>query len=263
MKCTLFIFLTAAATCLAQPYTNNFNATPPLGGADPGGVSPGLWYADRKAPATFQATIFNGRTALDIGVNAGDYDPNNAFYNTQGRKYYLTGASQGSFVSAQLYIPTSWENTPVAPGMWLTAYDNNNAPSGFPIIGFFSDGAGSSYFRVWDDSTGYVNLLSTPIQWDAWNTFTISFTGAGFVYDINGTDVYTDTGAVGSTSIANVMFESKNFGVSYDAYWTQLVTPSSTEPIPEPGPITLLVLGFSLFLGITGLRDAKDHLKKR
>ena len=135
--------------------------------------------------------------------------------------------------------------------MWLTAYDNTSTPSGFPIIGFFSDGAGNAYFHVWDDSTGYVNL-ATPIDWNNWNTFTISFTPGGFVYDINGTDVYTDTGAVGSTSIANVMFESKNYGTSYDAYWSTLVTPSPTAVIPEPGFVALLALG-----GVILLRAAK------
>src|SRR5262249_44867774 len=151
-------------------------------------------------------------------------------------KYYLTGASTGSYVSAQLYVPSIWQSTQVAPAMWLTAYDSGNSPSGFPIVGFFSDGSANSYFRVWDDSTGYVNLTSTPIQWDAWNTFTITFTPGGFVYNINGTDVFTDTGAVGTTSIANVMFESRNYAVSYDAYWSTLVTPSPTVPVvPEPG----------------------------
>lgn len=259
MKGISFILLAVVANCSAQLYTNTFNVTPPLGGADPGGTSPGLWYVDRKAPAAFYSSIFDNRTVLAIGISAGDFG-NSAFYNTQGRKYYLTSAGLGSYVSAQLYVPSIWESTAVAPAMWLTAYDHDNSPSGFPIVGFFSDGLGSSYFRVWDDATGYV-VLNTPIQWDAWNTLTVSLTGAGFVYNINGADVYTDTGAAGTISIANVMFESRNFDVSYDAYWTTLVTPSPTEPIPEPGPIALLVLGFSLFLGITGFRDARNRMK--
>ncbi len=244
MKKLLYLGLVLAANCYAQPYTNTFNVTPPLGGSDPGGNSPGLWYVDRKAPATFTSTIFNGQPALDIGVSSSDYSGNtgnSTFYDTQGRKYYLTGAGAGSYVSAQLYIPSAWTGMQVSPGMWLTAYDTTGNPSGFPIIGFFSDGAGNSYFRVWDDSTGYVNL-ATPIDWNAWNTFTINLTASGFEYDINGTDVYTDTGAVGSVSIANVMFESKNYGTSYDAYWSTLVTPSATM-VPEPGSVAFLILG--------------------
>ncbi len=253
MKKLLFIFVAAAATCSAQPYTNTFNVTPPLGGNDPGGNSPGLWYVDRKAPATFTSTTFDNRTALDVGVSSADFDSGNNFYNTQGRKYYLTGAGLGSYVSAQLYIPTLWQSTPVGPGMWLTAYDSGGTPSGFPIVNFFSDGTGNSYFRVWDDSSGYVNL-PTPVQWDAWNTFTITFDVSGFVYNINGTDVYTDTGAVGTANIANVMFESRNYGTSYDAYWSTLVTPSPTM-VPEPGTTALIAIG-ALVLGLGVRRRA-------
>ena len=137
----------------------------------------------------------------------------------------------------------------VGPGLWLTINDNNSQPAGYPIIGFFSDGSGNSggsYFRVWDDVTGYINL-NTPINWNAWNTFQFIFTPGGIVASINGTDVFTDTAAVdnGGTTIANVMFESKNYGTSYDAYWDNLVTsvPPPTNPVPEPDAIALLALG--------------------
>ncbi len=255
MKKALLLLLAAAINCSAQIYTNTFDTNPQLGGSDSGGSSPGLWYVDRKAPATFASASFGGGTSLDVGVSASDYSGNtgnSTFYDTQGRKYYLTDSGVGSFVSAQLYIPSSWANTKVAPGLWLTAYDSTGANAGFPIIGFFSDGTGSSggsYFHVWDDSIGYVNL-DTPIGWDNWNTFTISFTASGFVYDINGTEVYTDAGATGSTSIANVMLESKNYGTDYDAYWDNLITPSPTvSPVPEPGSIALLALGGALVFG--------------
>ncbi len=264
MKIPLLSLL-IAANCYAQVYTNNFNVSPPLGGNDPGGSSPGLWYGDRKAPVTFSSVTFAGSSSLDVGVSASDYSGNtgnSTFYDTQGRKYYLTDSGVGSFVSAQLYIPSSWANTPVAPGLWLTAYGSTGATTGFPIIGFFSDGTGSSggaYFHVWDDSIGYVNL-GTPIDWNDWNTFTIKFTAAGFVYDINGTDVYTDAGATGSTSIANVIIQSKNYGTSYDAYWNNLITPSPTvSPAPEPDSLVLLALGGAVVFGIKKFSRARRN----
>ena len=260
MKTASLVLLAAALNCSGQIYTNTFATNPQLGGNDPGVNSPGLWYVDRFAPATFASTTFDGGTSLDVGVSSSDYH-GGTFSDTQGRKYYLTGAGVGSFVSAQLYIPSTWANLAVAPGLWLTAYDNTGSPSGFPIIGFYSDGTGDSsgsYFRVWDDASGYVNL-NTPVNWNSWNTFTINFTAAGFVYDINGAEVYTDAGAAGSVSIANVMFESKNYGSSYDAYWNNLVTPSPTNPVPEPGLGALLVLGGTLVLG---LKKSPVFLKK-
>ncbi len=267
MKAKLLLLLLAAASCSAQVYTNSFNTSPPLGGNDPGGSSPGLWYVDRKAPATFASASFGGGTSLDVGVSGGDFSGNtgnSTFYDTQGRKYYLTGSGVGSFVSAQLYIPSAWQNQNVSPGLWLTIYNNISQPVAFPIIGFYSDGTGNSggsYFRVWDDVTGYVNL-GAAINWNAWNTFQFTFTAGGIVDSINGTDVLTDTAAVanGGTSIANVMFESKNFGGSYDAYWDNLITPSPTEiPVPEPGSVTLLALGGALLLRIRKFSRARGN----
>jgi PEP-CTERM motif len=260
MKIPLLSLL-IAANCCAQVYTNNFNVSPPLGGNDSGGSSPGLWYVDRKAPATFASASFGGGTSLDVGVSASDYSGNtgnSTFYDTQGRKYYLTSSGVGSFVSAQLYIPSSWRNLNVSPGLWLTIYDNSSQVAGFPIIGFYSDGTGNSggsYFRVYNESS-YVNL-NTAINWDAWNTFQFTFTAGGIVNSINGTDVFTDTAAVanGGTTIANVMLESKNFGTGYDAYWNNLITPSPTiGAVPEPGSLALLALGGALVLRMKKFR---------
>jgi len=253
MKKYSWLFLVLVTACSAQTFTNTFDSFPLLGESDPGGSSPGLWYVDRFAPATFDSAYFLGDNRLRIGVSAADYQ-GGTFYDTQGRKYYLTNSGVGSSVSAQLYIPSTWASQNVGPSMWLTAYDSASQPSGFPLIGFYSDGAGTSYFRVWDDITGYVNL-ATPIDWNDWNTLSISFTAAGFVYNINGVNVFTDVGAVGSVSIANVMFQDKNFGTSYAAYWDNLITPSSTDPlalspVPEPGSTGLLALGSVLIWGM-------------
>jgi PEP-CTERM motif len=266
MKAPLLLLLAAAGNCSAQVYTNTFNSNPPLGGNDPGGSSPGLWYVDRKAPATFASASFGGGSSLDLGVSAGDFSgtPGGSFSDTQGRKYYLTSSGVGSFVSAQLYIPSAWQNQNVSPGLWLTIYDNSGQAAGFPIIGFYSDGTGNSggsYFRVWDDVTGYVNL-GTAINWNAWNTFQFTFAAGGIVDSINGTDVLTDTAAVanGGTSIANVMIESKNFGTSYDAYWDNLITPSPTiGAVPEPSSVALLALGGALLLRIRKFSRARRN----
>ena len=259
MKTHWLWFLAAVATCSAQSYTNTFDANPPLGDSDPGGSSPGLWYVDRFSPATFDSAYFLGDNRLCVGVTAADYQ-GGTFYDTQGRKFYLTDSGVGTSVSAQLFIPTAWTSLNVGPSLWLTAYDINNQPSGYPIIGFYSDGAGSAYFRVWDDATGYVNLDS-PIDWNSWNTLSISFTAGGFVYAINGAEVYTDTGAVGSVSIANVIVQDKNYGASYNAYWDNLITPSSTNPlpVPEPGSGGLGALVGALVWGMRRFRRASSE----
>ena len=60
----------------------------------------------------------------------------------------------------------------------------------YPIIGFTNnDGTGDGFvgFRVWDDNLdanhgAWVNLPNVPVDYNGWNTLSIDFTGAAFVY---------------------------------------------------------------------------------
>ena len=252
-------FALAAIAASAESYT--FDSNPVLGSNDPQGYAlPGQWYVDRFAPAAFDSVSFQGTNRLHVGVSAGDYQAS-SFYNTQGRKLYLAAATVGSRVSAQLYIPAVWASQNVSPSMWLTLYDNVGEASDYPVIAFFSSGSGDSYFRVFDGNLAYPYWmnLSTPVAWDSWNTLSIDFTVGGIVYGINGTEVYTESYGIdnGSVSIANVMFQDKNFGTSYDAYWYDLIvtTPNiSGSPVPEPATLGWLGIGGLLAVGFRKLR---------
>jgi hypothetical protein len=149
----------------------------------------------------------------------------------------------------------------VSPSMWFTLYDVHSQSADFPILSFFSSSAGNSYFRVWDGYIGWVPL-ATPVVWDSWNTLSIDFSIFGINYNINGTDVYTETAGIdnGALTIANVMFQDKNYGTSYDAYWYNLIvtTPNiSGAPVPEPTTAALLSLGGLLVVGLRMFRLAR------
>lgn len=253
----LFSLLLVGTSAFAQSFTENFAVNPLLGAQDPGSTAtPGLWYIDRYAPATFESASFQDANRLHVGTLGSDYQAN-SFYDWQGRKLYLTGATLGSTVSAQLYISSAWQNTAASPGMWFTLYDPTATPADYPIISFYSDGVGSSYFRVFDNNNGWVTL-DTSILWDAWTTLGISFDLSGIVYSINGVAVYSETTGLdnGAVNIANVMFQNRNYGTSYDAYWSdlQVTTPTTTaQPVPEPTTLTLAGVG-AVWLLRRGLR---------
>ncbi len=249
----LLTVLAAAPVCFGQSFTESFDLNPVLGSADPGGnAASGQWYVDRSAPALFASTNFLGDNRLVVGVNGSDYlsDSGSQFYDTQGRKYYLNNAPIGTSLSAQLYIPSSWQSINLSASMWLTAYDSSGNPAGYPIVGFYSSGTGDNYMRVWDDVSGYINL-STPVHWDGWNTLAMTFTGSGLVYTINGQDVFKDTAVTdnGGVSIANVMFQDRNYGTSFNAYWDNLTVNTnglSPSPTPEPASLALAGMGAAL-----------------
>jgi len=255
----LVLFLILIGKSSAAVFTNTFD-TPVIVSGSGAGTGPveGKWYADRYSPAIFTNAAFQSNVVLDIGVSAVDYFPATPFINKQGRSFNLSNAGIGSFISADLYLPASWANTQVTPGLWATGQDPTNNPSlnTYPIIGFFSDGAGDAHFQIWDDDLGYV-ALATPFTWDSWYTLGINLTAEGVVYSINGTDVYTNTADAGTDHLSNVIFNSVNYGANYDAYWDNLVTPSSTVSVPEPGTMTFLALGGLLLWGARRLRRAR------
>jgi hypothetical protein len=248
----LFSLFWVATSALAQNFTETFAASPLLGGQDPGSTAtPGLWYVDRYAPAAFESASFQGTNRLHVGTLGSDYQ-SDSFYNWQGRKLYLTGATLGSTVSAQLYISSTWQNLAASPGMWFTLYDSSSTPADYPTISFYTTGTGVNYFRVFDNLNGWV-ALDTPILWDSWTTLSVSFDLAGIVYSINGTEVYSETTGLdnGAVSIANVMFQNRNFGTNYDAFWynLQVTTPTIiVAPVPEPTTLALVGMGAATLL---------------
>jgi hypothetical protein len=250
MKSPLLIMLALAGNAIAAVnYINTFDEEVPLNGS---GVGMGLigtdaWYVDRYAPAAFERADFNGGSVLKISVSPADYNPPltpPGHHNTQGRSFGITGAGVGSSVSAELYISSAWQGMSVSTGLWLAAADINGDRSEFPIIGFYSDGT-DSYFRVYDNETGY-QQMATAIVWDEWVTLEIVLTDVGFEYFINGASVYVGPEEPASTSFDTVIFNTTNFGEAYDVYWDNLSTPSST--VPEPASFALAALGILLTL---------------
>ncbi len=156
-------------------------------------------------------------------------------------------------ISADLYIPTAWNspaNGSFRSDIWGVMTDGSTV-SDYPIIGFTSYGS-SSRFRVWTDS-GWIDL-ATPVNYGAWNSLAIEFTGSSYVYSINGGTVYTDTAIDGSTGFSAIIMQAYNFAdasvapgavlADYTAYW-------SNTPVPEPstylaGALLLLPFGASM-----------------
>ena len=225
-------------TASAEIVHFDFSTNPPLAPSQ----QPDAWFPDRKAPAEFDSKLFLGQDVLQIGIAAADYNPNDSFPNTQGRKYDIVVAA-GGYIEAQLYIPLEWATAPRRSDMWATGSSTNpNSATAYMIMGFTSIG-GSPTLRVWDDA--WVNLDYT-IPYDSWVTFRVSFTGTSFVYSVNGTHVYTDSSINGTTQFHDVMLQGYNTGVSYSAHWDNLVI--DTAVIPEPATAVCFRVGITLFL---------------
>lgn len=240
----LTVLILATFSALAQ-FPMTFDTPVPLGSSQ----APGVWYPDRQVPAILQSTYFDGGNRLQVGVSSADFNAGNNFYNTQGRKYDVTSTSLGDVFSVDLYIPAAWQTMNARGDMWLTAADSVGANAAFPIIGFQSYVDGTTFdptFHVWDDNVGFVNI-ATAITYDSWYNLSITRESYGFMYAINGTEVYDDV-VSGVASVNNVMIQDRNYNNTYSSYWDNLVAPNPT-PTPEPSTLALAGLGgFALLL---------------
>lgn len=231
--------------------------------------APTGWTTDRYAPSSFgNVGTFQGRdNVLGIGISsAGDLANRPAayqssFYNTQGSQYAISGGA-GSVISADLWIPTTWSdpaNGSFRSDIWGVMTDGSQV-SDYPILGFTSYG-NSSRFRVWIDS-GWVDL-ATSVNYGAWNSLAIEFTGSAYVYSINGSTVYTDTLIDGSTGFSAVIMQAYNFAdptisgavlSDYTAYWSNTAVPEPSTYIA--GALLLLPFGASTLRVLRNKRAA-------
>jgi hypothetical protein len=205
--------------------TQGFAASPTLSATQ----AAGAWYTDRYSPAGFIAEMFGGNSRLKHSIADRDCQScrpagfTGAFYNTQGRKYDISGTTA---MSIELYIPNSWATTDRRmAGFWGTALDAGSSISAYPIIEFTSD-TGTPRFRVWDGA-GFVDLgLPTGFAYDSWYTLEIALLSSDeFMCSVG--DKSLAIPANGSVAIDNVILQGHNTdtpGVTYDIYWDNFST---------------------------------------
>jgi len=257
-------------TCLlARPALAN-DITPSFAGAPSG------WSVDRYAPDGFSdvGTYQGINDVLGISIGSSGALANrpagfqSQFYDTQGEGYSISGGV-GSVIQAQLYIPSVWNNPTsgaVRTDMWGVM--NNGTPNNitdYPIIGFTNSGTSGSAaqsagsftgFQVWDDNAnGWVELTSTPVNYNSWNTLAIEFTGTDFLYFVNGTEVYDETNGNGAQGFQEFILQAYNFDDPTNIPGA-VVTPYTADwaNVPEPG--SLLVLGSAL-MGLGAIRKRR------
>lgn len=235
------------------------NASPIMPSFD--GAPGGGWMTDRYQPNVFaDIGTFQGRDdVLRIGIDAAQGlgnrgGQNSQFYNTQGMQYLVSGGA-GSVLAADLWIPEEWAseaNGSRRTDMWGIMQDSTSAVSGYPILGFTNYG-GVGMFRAWDDSgSGSWQILSDSVQYGAWNSLAIVFTGTDYEFYVNGTKSWTNPVSGGTVAFKGLIMQAYNFngdssisGVTangtgnYDANWAN----ANASEVPEPGTILLSGLG--------------------
>jgi len=235
----------ASASINSQDFTSDVTRTE--------SQTPGAWYVDRFAPSGFEGgVLFDGDERLKHSIAAADGSDNRSpsfssgFYDTQGRKYDIAGATG---MSIDLYVPAAWATTGRRmAGFWGTAFDAGASVSGYPIIEFTSTD-NDPRFRWYSQDTdqddqnglspGWIDMgLPTGFVYDAWYTLNIELSGGAWVGTIGDLTI-NDVATLGSAEIGNVILQGHNTstGVDYDIYWDNF------KAIPEPASLALLGIG--------------------
>ncbi len=225
------------------------------------------WTTDRYEPHSFSNVgPFQGRTdVLGIEITSAEGAANRpggqqgGFYNTQGRKYAISGGASDS-IAADLWIPEEWRDSAggsIRTDIWGTMW-NGTAITAYPILGFANFG-GTPRFRAWDADTasGWLDLSAT-VNYGAWNALEILFSGNSFDYYVNGSLAYSDATIGTTTGFKEVIMQAYNFydaslgsgytPVDYTAHWSN----QQGASVPD-GVSTVTLLGLSL-AGLLSLR---------
>jgi len=229
---------TAAAAII---HSDSFDSSPTLSSTQ----AAGAYYTDRYAPATFDSEMFMGDNRLKLRLAAADGAVNrpssfsSAFYNTQGRKYDVAGATSASI---DMYIDSTFLSDPNrVGGLWGTAVDASNNITAYPIIEF-----ANGVFQIWNGASFDVVGLPTSFAADTFVNlaFELDTIADSFKYYLNNELVFTDTTADGSISLSNLIIQGYNTtnGIDRTLYFDNLV--ASSTAVPAPG--TLLLFFFSL-----------------
>jgi len=265
MRAIALALVALAAPAAAQAQTD---VTPNLGNV----TLVSSFYTDRYNPASFAVnpgTVQGRSDVLQIGINfttdlANRPGPfQSTFYNTQGRKLDVNQTGSWLFQS-DLFVESTWA-TPslglVRTDLWATQCNgafcipNSEANvTNYPIIGFTNQGVGGARFRGWNGALGWQNFASTAVNFNQWNTLTMSFDAVGnqVTYAVNGADVYSYNPVSNngpSTVVGNVMYQAYNWNdpavsqmgnAAYTANWSN--TPAV---IPEPSTYALMATGLA------------------
>lgn len=256
IKCVLgvlaaFVLFALAGVAQATALMPTFDSSLPTG-----------WTVDRYASDSFtDVGPYQGRSDV-LGISISVANDGSAsrpagqqgtFYNTQGMGHAISGGA-GDSLAADLYIPFDWGNASNGArrtDMWGVMTDGTSTVTGYPIIGFTNfDPAGFVGFRVWDDTNGvWNNLVANTVNYDAWNSLKITFTGSDYEYFVNDVLATTIAAQSGTTNFDHVLMQAYNFadpsiqGVvanDYTAHW------SNTKSVPEPGTLALAAAGLGM-----------------
>jgi hypothetical protein len=184
------------------------------------------WYPDRYPPGVFSnaGSSYGRQNVLQLGLSAADGQTARVrfagpYYNTQGRKILVGDLTATTSWIGSLYIPSSWQTPSTMDGslnrrseLWATMFPASGGDTCaaascnlFPIIGFSNgpqppdsnNAPGTTpRYRVWDSNNGGFNDLATPVVYDAWTDFCVTFTGSEIEYRIGNMLVYTATDLV-------------------------------------------------------------------
>ncbi len=257
----LLALLGATAPALAQ-WTDSFD------------TADSAWIVDRYAPDGFGTVSFGGDNRLQITVSTADNATNrpaafsSSFYNTQGRRYDLSGYSAPWTLSAQAYLDSAFNTTTgtlARSDLWARDTNPVENQAFYPIFGFtnasptdgFNPAAADRSFRLraFDSSFGWRDLdLPAGLSFDAWHTFSISATGSTYEYLFDDVLLYTqpaysDPGADG---LKSAYIQAYNFGGSgYSVLW------DNVSAIPEPGTYAIWFGGTTLLVVL--IRKRRRH----
>ena len=244
-------------TAVAQEETNETVTT--VGHTAFNQPSVSEWTTDRASPSNGYESLDefeNKSDVLRIGIDdtVTKQQKNGVFYRTEGIK---TQSDFGQKISADLYIDSDWQTTPVRAGIWPEGYNADGELSAYPLIEFTtapdrvknqSDPekytvGGNATFRIYDFVEGeWIELEDVDVEYGDWVSLTVELNEAAgqWEYYIDGEQVATFDDEE-STHINGAILNSYNYGFeevandsnlsisAYDVHWASDADVSSID----------------------------------